>query len=51
MIRATGSSTPQTFVPAALTRAGLLHPVPLAGTCSFSRRGSALPRTLIGPAA
>jgi hypothetical protein len=51
MIRAPGSSTPQTFVPAAPSRGGLLHPVPLAGTSSFSRQGSALPRALIGPAA
>ncbi|MEW9573784.1 hypothetical protein ABQJ54_18670 [Rhodanobacter sp. Si-c] len=51
MIRTHGSSTPQMFVPAALSRGGLLHPVPLAGTCSFSRQGLALSRALIGPAA
>jgi hypothetical protein len=51
MIRVSGSSTPQTFVPAAPSRGGVLHPVPLAGTCSFSRLGLALPRALIGPAA
>jgi hypothetical protein len=51
MIRASGSSTPQTFVPAAPSRGGLLHPVPLAGTRSFSRPDTVLPRALIGPAA